>query len=94
VLDTAGAGTVFVKGLPLGHPGAVRQQREAAINPYVRAVAPALLWHDRAAGWDLLAFEYLVGPGTPTTAPARLTCHGSWPSCTSSLRYRAPACPR
>lgn len=61
VLDTAGAGTVFVKGLPVGHPGAVRQQREAVINPYVSAVAPVLLWHDRAAGWDLLAFEYLAG---------------------------------
>jgi hypothetical protein len=68
VLDTADAGTVFIKGLPLDHPGAVRQQREAVINPYVRAVTPRLLWRDRAAGWDLLAFEYLTG-----TRPADYT---------------------
>jgi hypothetical protein len=27
-----------------------------------------LLWHDQAAGWDVLAFEYIDG------APARRTC--------------------
>lgn len=31
-------GAVFVKGLPLDHPGAVRQEREAMINLYVRPV--------------------------------------------------------
>ena len=42
------------------------------INPHVRAVAPRLLWHDQAAGWDVLAFEYIGGarhadcrPGSP-----------------------------
>ena len=42
------------------------------INPYVHAVAPRLRWHDQAAGWDLLAFEYIEGarhadyrPGSP-----------------------------
>jgi hypothetical protein len=42
------------------------------INPYVRAVAPRLQWHLQAAGWDLLAFEYVDGarhadyrPGSP-----------------------------
>ena len=42
------------------------------INPFVQAVAPRLLWHDRAAGWDVLAFEYVDGfrhadyrPGSP-----------------------------
>ena len=34
-----------------GSPGVVRQGREAMINPLVQAVAPRLLWHDRAAGW-------------------------------------------
>jgi len=43
VLDTD-AGGVFVKGLRADHPGAVRQGREAMINPHVRAVAPRLLW--------------------------------------------------
>jgi hypothetical protein len=56
VVDTD-SGTVFIKGLPADHRGAVWQRREAAINPYVRSVAPALLWHDIAAGWDMLAFE-------------------------------------
>ena len=71
VLDTD-AGWVFVKGLRADHPGAVRQGREAMINPYVHAVAPRLRWHDQATGWDLLAFEYIDGarhadysPGSP-----------------------------
>lgn len=37
------------------------KQRESAINPYVRAVSPALLWRIEIAGWDLLCFEYLQG---------------------------------
>ena len=71
VLDTS-AGWVFVKGLRADHPGVVRQGRETMINPYVHAVAPQLWWHDQAAGWDLLAFEYIDGarqadyrPGSP-----------------------------
>ncbi len=71
VLDSD-AGWVFVKGLRVDHPGVVRQGREAMINPYVRAVAPRLEWHQQAAGWDLLAFEYIDGarhadyrPGSP-----------------------------
>jgi hypothetical protein len=71
VLDTD-AGTVFVKGLRTDHPGVVRQEREAMINAHVRAVSPRLLWHDQAAEWDLLAFEYIGGarhadyrPGSP-----------------------------
>ncbi len=71
VLDTD-AGIVFIKGLRADHPGAVRQGREAMINPHVRAVVPRLLWHDQAAGWDVLAFEYIDGarhadyrPGSP-----------------------------
>jgi hypothetical protein len=70
-LDTD-AGVVFIKGLRADHPGAVRQGREAMINPHVRAVAPRLLCHDQAAGWDVLAFEYIDGarpadcrPGSP-----------------------------
>jgi hypothetical protein len=71
VLDTD-SGTVFIKGLPADHRGAAWQRREAAINPYVRSVAPALLWHDITAGWDMLAFESIDGarhadyaPGSP-----------------------------
>jgi hypothetical protein len=68
VLDTE-AGTVFVKGLPQDHQGAVRQRREAVINPYVRAIAPRLLWHHQAADWNLLAFEYLPGARHADYAP-------------------------
>ncbi len=60
VLDTA-SGSVFVKGLPADHPGTVRLEREAMINPHISAVAPRLLWHAVAAGWNLLAFEYIPG---------------------------------
>jgi hypothetical protein len=72
VVLEADAGWVFVKGLRVDHPGVVRQGREAMINPYVHAVAPRLHWHEQAAGWDLLAFEYVDGarhadyrPGSP-----------------------------
>ena len=27
------------------------------INPFVQALAPRLLWHDQAAGWDVLALK-------------------------------------
>ena len=60
VLDTA-SGSVFVKGLPADHPGAVRQEQEAIINPHVSAVTPRLLWRAVDAGWNLLAFEYIPG---------------------------------
>ncbi len=71
ILDTD-TGPVFVKGLPTGHPGTVRQEREAMINSHVSPVAPRLAWHAIDAGWNLLAFEYIPGarhadytPGSP-----------------------------
>ncbi|SDD24882.1 aminoglycoside phosphotransferase [Actinokineospora iranica] len=71
VLRTA-AGTVFVKGIRNDHPGVISQEREALINPYVRAVSPALLWHiENTAGWNVLGFEHVEGrhpdyaPGSP-----------------------------
>ncbi|WP_406476244.1 aminoglycoside phosphotransferase [Streptomyces sp. NBC_01615] len=63
--------TLFVKGVPIGHPQARTQQREAAINPYLPSSCPRLLWHVQAAGWDLIGYEHLVGrhadytPGSP-----------------------------
>lgn len=61
VLDTA-MGKVFVKGIRTDHPGVITQQREAMINPHVRPLAPAMLWHlDSVAGWDVLGFEYVEG---------------------------------
>ncbi|SDD87015.1 phosphotransferase family protein [Actinokineospora iranica] len=63
---------VFVKGTPNDHAGVVTQGREAMINPHVRPVAPALLWHiEDTAGWDVLGFEHVEGrhpdyaPGSP-----------------------------
>lgn len=63
ILDTPD-GRVFVKGL---RSGTVSQQREAAINPSVRAVSPELLWRIEIAGWDLLCFEYVDGRGADYT---------------------------
>lgn len=60
VLDTA-EGQLFVKGLRTGHPGVVRQHREAMINPYVLPLAPPLRWQAEGAGWNLLAFAYIAG---------------------------------
>ncbi|MEU0786884.1 aminoglycoside phosphotransferase [Streptomyces sp. NPDC006173] len=56
-----GKRTLFVKGLPLDHPRAWTQNREADIAPYVRDVAPELHWHVEASGWSLLGFHYLEG---------------------------------
>jgi hypothetical protein len=58
-LHTA-AGPVFVKGRPAGR-AAVTQRREAVINPYVRRVAPRLLWQLDTDGWDVLVFEHVEG---------------------------------
>ncbi|GHG74313.1 hypothetical protein GCM10018779_50940 [Streptomyces griseocarneus] len=55
-------GTVFVKGLRSDHPRAWTQDREAAVNPYVRPIAPSLLWHIREEGWNLLGFEDIDAP--------------------------------
>lgn len=66
ILDTQ-QGRVFVKGLRTGQRGVVAQQREAAINPYVRAVSPELLWRIEFGGWDLLCFEYVDGRGADYT---------------------------
>lgn len=59
-LHTPG-GMIFVKGLRSDHPGVVTQQREAAINPYVRPVSPRLLWQVETQGWNVLGFEYIQG---------------------------------
>ncbi|MEW2507602.1 hypothetical protein AB0878_44800 [Amycolatopsis sp. NPDC047767] len=60
ILDTE-QGRVFIKGLRTDHRAVVTQQREAAINPHVRAVSPELRWRIEIHGWDLLCFEYVDG---------------------------------
>jgi hypothetical protein len=80
ILDTR-RGRVFVKGLRTDHRGVVTQQREAAINPHVRAVSPRLLWRIEITGWDLLCFEHVDGrgadyrPGSPDLAHLVSTMH-------------------
>ncbi|MFJ5218738.1 hypothetical protein ACIP98_28960 [Streptomyces sp. NPDC088354] len=53
---------VFVNDMRTDHPRVWTQEREAAINPYVRPLAPAMLWHVLNGGWDLLCFEEIDGP--------------------------------
>lgn len=53
---------VFVKGMRNDNPGVVAQQREADINPHVRALASELLWHlPDSHGWNVLGFQYIDG---------------------------------
>ncbi|KPI18525.1 hypothetical protein OK074_7950 [Actinobacteria bacterium OK074] len=65
------SGPLFVKGLRADHKRSWTQHREAAVNPYLRGIAPALLWKVEEAGWVLLGFENLSGhhadysPGSP-----------------------------
>lgn len=70
ILETQ-QGRVFLKGLRTEQRGVVTQQREAAINPYVRAVSPELLWRIEIAGWGLLCFEYVDGRGADYTPGSR-----------------------
>lgn len=56
------AGRVFLKGAPVDSERGVAQlAREAAVNPYVRAVTPELLADVEAGGWRVLAFEHVEG---------------------------------
>jgi hypothetical protein len=65
------SGEVFIKGLRSDHPRVETQDREAMVNPYVLQVAPRLLWHVDADGWNVLGFEHVAGrhadysPGSP-----------------------------
>ncbi|MEU8630280.1 aminoglycoside phosphotransferase [Streptomyces sp. NPDC048669] len=64
-------GVLFLKGLRADHRWVWTQQREADINPYVTPLAPRLLFHVIADGWDVLGFEAIDGhhadysPGSP-----------------------------
>jgi len=95
ILDAA-SGPVFVKGLPVGHPGVVRQHREAMINSHITPVAPRLLWQAEDAGWNLLAFDYIPGarhadyrPGSPDL-PKVVIVDWAWP--TRGAAFIDPAC--
>jgi hypothetical protein len=61
----------FVKGRRADHAQAWTQDRERAVNRFVRHVAPQLKWSSRDGAWDLNGFEYIPGvsadysPGSP-----------------------------
>ncbi|WP_405440886.1 aminoglycoside phosphotransferase [Streptomyces niveus] len=57
---TAG-GVAFLKGLRADHRWVWTQRREADVNPYVTPLAPRLLFHVIASGWDVLGFETVDG---------------------------------
>jgi hypothetical protein len=73
IVECAG-GPLFVKAVrePSQHESSLA--REAAINPYVRSVSPALRWQLRERGWIVLAFDAVPGdhadftPGSPDLA--------------------------
>ena len=66
------SGRVFAKGAHSDRAAALR--REAATNPYLETVAPALRWQVDTDGWYLLGFEYLDGHSADLTpASADLT---------------------
>ncbi|MGW0332272.1 aminoglycoside phosphotransferase [Streptomyces sp. NPDC003011] len=74
-------GAVFVKGLSQDHPRVWTQQREADINPRTRGLAPALRWHIRERGWDLLVFEDLDGRHadySPNSPDLELVLQAMW----------------
>lgn len=65
-------GSFFVKAMR-NRPGGRRAQmlREKAINPFVRSIAPSLLWSAEDHGWIVLGFDLVEGresdftPGSP-----------------------------
>ena len=67
-----GAGSVFVKAARDPGPHVSSLQREAAINPYVRSVSPALRWQHHGDGWIALGFDVVDGRHADFTDPADL----------------------
>jgi hypothetical protein len=62
ILHTTTAGALFLKGIHTSHQRSHRQALEAAVAATVATTSPRLLWHlPDAGGWNLLAFEALLG---------------------------------
>jgi hypothetical protein len=67
-------GATFVKGLRADHPRVFTQEREKAINPFIRHISAPLRWSAVSDGWSLLGFEHLdsrpvnYAPGSPDLA--------------------------
>lgn len=71
LLDTE-EGSVFVKGIPSGHPQAVAAMREVTISPYLPLSCPRLLWHTQGGGWLLLGYQAIDGEHADFTDSAEL----------------------
>ncbi|MEU8542249.1 aminoglycoside phosphotransferase [Streptomyces sp. NPDC048717] len=54
---SSGPEMVFVKGLPLDHERIGELRAEAAVNLFLPAGAPRMLWQEEAGGWLLVCFE-------------------------------------
>lgn len=54
-------GQVFCKGVAADSAMARMHRREAAINPWLPALAPRLLWQLEQDGWLMLGFEHISG---------------------------------
>ena len=91
VLDTD-AGTVSVKGLPLDHPGTVRQEREAMINLHVRSVAHNYRGTNGPQAGTCWPSSTSTAPAIPTTAPAPPICRRSSAPCTVGPRSAVRTC--
>lgn len=68
-------GDVFIKAVPVGSKGARQQAHEAVVASWLPPVAPAVIAHTQAAGWDLIATTWINGrhpdlsPGSADLAP-------------------------
>lgn len=69
ILHTHGGGA-FIKGVRVGDRRANRQAIEAAVATMAVTISPRMLWHlPDADGWNLLAFEAVIGARHASLAP-------------------------
>lgn len=78
ILDAV-SGPVFVKRLPISHPGVVRQHREAMINSHITLVAPGCSGRPRRPGGTCSPSTTFPVLATLTTGPTPPTYPKSWP---------------
>jgi hypothetical protein len=79
---------LFVKVVPLKHPQARTQEREATIAPHLPASCPHLLWHVQAGGWDRASSPARMP--TPGMRPPGLEAPTYWqPGAASALASTA-----
>jgi diaminohydroxyphosphoribosylaminopyrimidine deaminase/5-amino-6-(5-phosphoribosylamino)uracil reductase len=91
-LAKCGRGTFFVKAMR-NRPGGGRDSllRERDVNPYVREVAPALLWCAEDQTWVVLGFEAVDGRPTNFVPGIQLVAAGHGPGSAEAWASRCPA---